>query len=113
MLRKIECFIQPSKLDAIKDALFDAGVEGLSVTDVRGVGCQRGYTSEEKPKKKVKFLPKTKLEIVVDEEIVEDVIAVIKKLARTGTIGAGKIFVVPVEDAIRISTEEVGKSAIF
>ena len=113
MLKKIECFIQPSKLDTIKDALFNAGAEGVSVTDVRGVGRQRGYTPEEKPKKKVKFLPKTKLEIVVDEEMVEDIIALIKRLARTGTIGAGKIFVVPVEDAIRISTEEVGKSAIY
>ena len=112
MLKKIECFIQPSKLDALKDALFNAGAEGLSVTDAHGVGRQRGYTADEKPKKKVKLLPKTKLEVVVDEEMVEDIISLIKKLARTGTIGAGKIFVVPVEDAIRISTEEVGKSAI-
>lgn len=112
MLKKIECFIQPSRLDSIKDALFNAGAEGLSVTDVRGVGRQRGYTQEEKPKKEVKFLPKTKLEIVVDEEMVDDMIALIRKLAQTGTIGAGKIFVVPVEDAVRISTEEVGKSAI-
>jgi nitrogen regulatory protein PII len=113
MLKKIECFIQPSKLDVIRDALFRAGAEGLSVTDVRGVGRQRGYTTGEKPKKKVKLLPKTKLEIIVDEEMVEDIITLIKKLGRTGTIGAGKIFVVPVEDAIRISTEEVGKSAIY
>ena len=113
MLKKIECFIQPSKLDSIKDALFDAGVEGLSVSEVQGVGRQRGYTKKEKEGKEVKFLPKTKLEIVVDEEIVEKIIALIKKLGKTGTIGAGKIFVVPVEDAIRISTEEVGKSAIY
>jgi len=112
MLKKIECFIQPSKLDSIKDALFRAGVEGMSITDVRGVGRQRGYTKDEKPKKEVKFLPKEKLEVVLDENMVEDVITLIKKLARTGTIGAGKIFVLPVEDAVRVSTDEVGRSAI-
>lgn len=112
MLKKIECFIQPSKLDNLKDALFGAGVEGMSVLEVKGAGRQRGYGRDEKPEEEVKFLPKTKLEIVVDEAIVEDIIVLIKRLARTGTIGAGKIFVVPVEDAVRVSTDEVGRSAI-
>jgi nitrogen regulatory protein P-II 1 len=113
MLKKIECYIQPFKLDRIKDALIEIGVEGMSVTDVKGFGRQRGYLPGEKVNKAVKFLPKTKLEIVVDEEIVEKVISTISRLARTGTIGAGKIFVVPVEDAIRISTDEAGKSALY
>ena len=72
MLRKIECFIQPSKLDKIKDALIEAGIEGMSVSSVEGFGRQRGHANGEKPSSKVKFLPKTKLEIVVDEEIVDD-----------------------------------------
>ena len=112
MLRKIECFIQPFKLDAIKEALIKVGVDGMSVTEVKGFGRQRGYINGEIPNKEVKFLPKTKLEIVVDEEVVDDVTKLIVKLARTGKIGAGKIFIIPVEDAIRIRTSESGKSAV-
>jgi len=114
MLRKIECYIQPFKLDSIKDALIDTGVvDGITVSDVRGFGRQRGYLKEEIPNKTVKFLPKTKLEIVVDEEKVDDVCKLIVKLAQTGEIGSGKIFILPVEDAIRIRTSESGKSAII
>jgi nitrogen regulatory protein PII len=113
MLKKVECFIQPFKLDEIKEALIEVGVEGMSVLEARGFGRQRGHLQKDKKNKSIKFLNKVKLEIVVDEEIVEEVMDTIKKLARTGTIGAGKIFVVPVEDAIRISTDEVGKSAIY
>ena len=113
MLRKIECFIQPSKLDKIKDALIEAGVDGMSVSEVEGFGRQRGRLNGEKPSNEVKFLPKTKIEIVVDEEIVDEVTTLIVKLARTGKIGAGKVFVIPVEDAIRIRTSEAGKAAIY
>jgi len=113
MLKKIECFIQPSKLDKIKDALIEAGVEGMSVSDVKGFGRQRGQVNEENPSSKVQFRPKTKLEIVVEEEIVEEITTLIVKLARTGKIGAGKIFVLPMEDAIRIRTSESGKAAIY
>ena len=113
MLRKIECFIQPFKLDEVKDALFDAGIEGMSVSEVKGFGKQRGYINGSKPNKEVKFLPKIKMEIVVDEEIVDDVIKTIVKLTKTGDFGSGKIFVIPVEDAIRIRTEESGKNAII
>ena len=112
MLKKIECFIQPFKLDEIKKSLVEAGVEGMSVTDIKGFGRQRGYKEGEKSDKDVKFLPKTKIEIVVNEEIVEDIINLIKKLANTGTIGAGKIFVIPIEDAVRISTKESGSRAL-
>ena len=112
MLKKIECFIQPFKLDEIKKSLVDAGVEGMSVTEIKGFGRQKGYKQGEKPDKDVKFLAKTKIEIIVDENIVEEIIRLIKKLARTNTIGAGKIFVIPVEDAVRISTEESGSRAL-
>lgn len=113
MLRKIECFIQPFKLDEIKDALFSAGVEGMSVSEVKGFGKQRGYSNGGKPNREVKLLPKIKLEIVVEEDIVDDVVKTIVKLAQTGEFGSGKIFVLPVEDAVRIRTEESGKSAII
>ena len=113
MLRKIECFIQPSKLDKIKDALIEAGVDGMSVSEVEGFGRQRGRLNGEDPSSEVKFRPKTKLEIVVDEEITDEVTALIVKLARTGKIGAGKVFVIPVEDAIRIRTKEAGRAAIY
>ena len=112
MLKKIECFIQPFKLEEIKDALIDAGVEGITLTEVKGFGKQRGYLKGEIPNKDVKFLPKIKLEIVVDEEIVDDVTKTIVKLAQTGEFGSGKIFILPVEDAIRIRTKEAGISAI-
>lgn len=113
MLKKVECFIQPSRLDGVKDALTDIGVEGMSVIEAKGFGRQRGFVEGEPSGEKAKFLPKTKLEIVVDEEMVEEVISVVQRLASTGTIGSGKIFVVPVEDAIRIRTHEAGKSAIY
>lgn len=113
MLRKIECYIQPSKLDSIKDTLVEAGVEGMSVSEVEGFGKQRGYANGEEPSAHVKFRPKIKLEIVVDEDIVDRVTHLIVKLARTGKIGAGKVFILPVEDAIRIRTSESGKAAIF
>ena len=113
MLRKIECFIQPSKLDKIKDALIEAGVDGMSVSEVEGFGRQRGRLNGDAPSNEVKFRKKKKLEIVVDEEIVDEVTNLIVKLARTGKIGAGKVFVIPVEDAIRIRTSEAGKAAIY
>jgi nitrogen regulatory protein P-II 1 len=113
MLKKIECFIQPFKLEEIKDTLAEAGVEGMSVTEVKGFGRQHGFIEGERRNRKVKFRPKTKLEIVVDEELVEKVISDIQKLAHTGTIGSGKIFVIPVEDALRIRTRETGRSALY
>lgn len=112
MLKKIECFIQPFKLEEVKDALIDAGVEGITLTQVEGFGKQRGYLKDEIPNKNVKFLSKIKLEIVVDEEIVDTVTKTIVKLAQTGEFGSGKIFILPVEDAIRIRTKEAGISAI-
>ncbi len=117
MLKKIECYIQPFKLEALTRALVDTGVDGMSVTEVKGFGRQHGFKAEKESqpqgKDEVKFLPKLKLEIVVPEEMVEQTVQVIVKLARTGRIGSGKTFIVPVEDAIRIGTGEVGYAAIL
>jgi len=110
-LKKIECFVQPTKLDALKKALIACGVEGLSVTEVRGFGRQAGQTGPVK-KEEAKLLPKLKLEIVVPEEMVESVLKTVKAAAGTGKIGSGKIFILPVEEALRIRTGEVGLSAI-
>lgn len=112
MLKKIECFIQPFKLDEVKNALIEAGVEGITMSEVSGFGRQRGYIKGEIPNRQVKFLPKVKLEIVVDEEILDDVTKTIVRLAQTGEFGSGKIFILPVEDAIRIRTQESGINAI-
>jgi nitrogen regulatory protein P-II 1 len=112
LLKKIECFIQPFKLESVKDALLDVGVEGITISRVEGFGMQRGYIEGEKKNKDVKFLEKIKLEIVVDEDIVDAVIKIVVNLAQTGKFGSGKIFVLPVEDAIRIRTSESGISAI-
>jgi len=116
VLRKIECYIQPFKLDELTRALVDLGVDGMSVTQIKGFGRQRGPTPQQgqgpEATEAVKFLPKLKLEIVVGEEMVEQTVGLIVKLARTGTVGAGKVFVVPVEDAIRVGTGEAGHIAI-
>ena len=116
MLRKIECCIQPSKLEPLTRALVELGVDGMSVTEIKGFGRQRGHVPQDAQAGDAagepRFLPKLKLEIVVGEEMVDETVQLIVKLARTGTVGAGKIFVVPVEDAIRVGTGETGYPAI-
>ena len=112
MLKMIECFVRESKLEEIKDRLIEIGVEGMSVTDIMGFGRLQTMTDEEKVDGRVKLLPRKRVDIVVEEERVNEVVTVIKKLARTGLMGAGKIFVIPVEDAVRISTAETGRFAI-
>lgn len=107
MLRKIECFLTPSKLDNVRAMLLRKGVEGMSVTEARGFGT-RSKLKNGVPQ----FEDRIKVEIVVHEKIVEDVLAGLKSLAGAGEVGAGKAFVVPVEDAIRLSTREHGRSAI-
>ncbi len=116
MLRKIECYIQPFKLGPLTQALVEMGVDGMSVTEIKGFGRQRGRLQDEPDARsedeEIKFRPKLKIEIVVGEEMVDDAVRVIVGLARTGTIGAGKVFVVPVEDAVRVGTGETGYAAI-
>lgn len=111
MLKKIECYIQPFTLEPLTLALVEMGVDGMSVTEVRGFGRQRGFTTSH-AKGQVKFLPKLKLDIVVTEEAVDRAVALIVKMARTGTVGAGKIFVLPVENAVRIGSGETGDTAV-
>jgi nitrogen regulatory protein P-II 1 len=112
-MKKIEAYIKPFKLDDVKAALMEIGVRGMSVTEVRGFGRQKGHTELYRGSEyKVDFLPKTKLEIVVPDDKVEPVIEVIQKVARTGQVGDGKIFIIPVEDAVRIRTGESGEGAL-
>ncbi len=112
-VKKIEAYIKPFKLDDVKAALMEMGVRGMSVSEIRGFGRQKGHTELYRGSEyKVDFLPKTKLEIVVTDEMVEEAIEVIQKVARTGQVGDGKIFVLPVEDAVRIRTGESGDGAL-
>jgi len=112
-MKKIEAYIKPFKLDDVKSALMEIGVKGISVSEVRGFGRQKGHTELYRGSEyKVDFLPKSKLEIVTRDEMVDEIIDVISKVARTGQVGDGKIFVLPVEDAIRIRTGESGDGGI-
>ena len=112
-MKKVEAYIKPFKLDDVKAALMEAGVRGMSVTEIRGFGRQKGHTELYRGSEyKVDFLPKTKLEIVVADDMADAVIEVIQKVARTGQVGDGKIFVLPVEDAVRIRTGESGDGAL-
>jgi nitrogen regulatory protein P-II 1 len=112
-LKKIEAYIKPFKLDDVKAALMELGVRGMSVSEIRGFGRQKGHTELYRGSEyKVDFLPKTKIEIVIPDDLVEQVIEVIQKVARTGQVGDGKIFVLTVEDAVRIRTGESGDGAL-
>lgn len=112
-MKKIEAIIKPFKLDDVVDALSEVGVEGVSVTEIRGFGRQKGRTEIYKGAEYVvDFLPKIKLEIVVPDGLCALAIAAIEKSAKTGKIGDGKIFVLPVEEAVRIRTGERNEEAI-
>jgi nitrogen regulatory protein P-II 1 len=112
-MKKIEAIIKPFKLDEVKEALHEIGVQGMTVTEVRGFGRQKGHTELYRGAEYVvDFLPKVKIEIVVENDQVDDVIEAIETAAKTGRIGDGKIFVLPVENVIRIRTGERGKEAI-
>jgi len=112
-MKKIEAIIKPFKLEEVKDTLGEIGVEGMTVTEVKGFGRQKGHTEIYRGSEyTVDFLPKIKLEIVLDDGRVEAAVAAIIKAAKTGKIGDGKIFVSPIDDAIRIRTEEKGPSAV-
>lgn len=112
-MQKIEAVVRPTKLDAVKQALEDIGVVGLTVTDVRGYGHQRGHTEKYRGNTYVvNLLPKIKLELVVSDALAEAAAAAIEDAAQTGEIGDGKIFTYPVERAIRIRTGEEGDGAL-
>ena len=111
---KVECILRPHKLAEVKDALSSLGVHGMTVTEVIGCGLQKGYVEglNWNTELNINLLPKTKIETVVPDDMVEDVISAIIKVAKTGEIGDGKIFTSPVSNAIRIRTEERGDKAI-
>jgi len=112
-MKKVEAIIKPFKLDEVKEALNDVGVQGITVSEVKGFGRQKGHTELYRGAEYVvDFLPKIKLEIIVPDELVSQVVEAIEKTARTGRIGDGKIFVTNVEDVVRIRTGERGKDAI-
>jgi nitrogen regulatory protein P-II 1 len=113
IMKKIEAIIKPFKLEEVKDALSEVGIEGMTVVEVKGFGRQKGHTEIYRGSEyTVDFLPKIKLEIVLAEAQVEAAITAILKSAKTGKIGDGKIFVSPVEQSIRIRTEEKGEQAV-
>jgi nitrogen regulatory protein P-II 1 len=112
-MKKVEAIIKPFKLDDVKEALAGIGVEGLTVTEVKGFGRQKGHTELYRGAEYVvDFLPKIKLEIVVDDDLVEKIVEAIVSAANTGKIGDGKIFVLPLEEAVRIRTGERGPAAV-
>jgi nitrogen regulatory protein P-II 1 len=112
-MKKIEAIIKPFKLDEVKEALHGIGVQGMTISEVKGFGRQKGHTELYRGAEYVvDFLPKIKLEVVVPDELSDKVIEAITRAAATGRIGDGKIFVVPVEEAIRIRTGERGPAAV-
>ena len=112
-MKKVEAIIKPFKLEEVKDALAEIGVEGMTITEVKGFGRQKGHTEIYRGSEyTVDFLPKIKLELVLPDGQIDAAIAAIVKAAKTGKIGDGKVFVSKIEDAIRIRTEEKGDAAV-
>jgi nitrogen regulatory protein P-II 1 len=112
-MKKIEAIIRPFKLDEVKEALTEEGIKGLTITEVRGYGRQKGHTETYRGSEyRIEFIPKIKIEVVVEDSKSEQIIDAILKAAKTGQVGDGKIFIYNVEDVIRIRTEESGKAAL-
>ena len=112
-MKKIEAIIKPFKLDEVKDALHEIGLQGITVVEAKGFGRQKGHTELYRGAEYVvDFLPKVKIEIVLDDALVERAVEAIQQAAHTGRIGDGKIFILPVEEAIRVRTGERGSEAV-
>jgi nitrogen regulatory protein P-II 1 len=112
-MKKIEAIVKPFKLDEVKNALTKIGVQGMTVTEVKGFGRQKGHTEVYRGAEyKIDFLPKSKIELILSDELVPQVVETIERAAKTGKIGDGKIFVTAVEEVIRIRTGERGRDAI-
>ncbi len=112
-MKKIEAIIKPFKLDDVKEALQEVGLQGMTVTDVRGFGRQKGHTELYRGAEYVvDFLPKVKIELVVDDNAVDRAVTAIKDAAHSGRIGDGKIFISTIDDAVRIRTGETGADAL-
>jgi nitrogen regulatory protein P-II 1 len=112
-MKKIEAIIKPFKLDEVKDGLNEIGIQGMTVTEVKGFGRQKGHTELYRGAEYViDFIPKIKVEIVTADSLVQKVVSTIERVAKTGKIGDGKIFVYPIEDVVRIRTGERGEAAV-
>ncbi len=112
-MKKIEAIIRPFKLDEVKEALIEEGIRGLTISEVRGYGRQKGHTETYRGSEyRIEFIPKIKIEIVVEEDKVEIVVEAILRTAKTGQVGDGKIFISDIHEVIRIRTEESGKEAL-
>jgi nitrogen regulatory protein P-II 1 len=112
-MKKIEAIIKPFKLDDVKDALGRLGIQGMTIQEVKGFGRQRGHTELYRGAEYVvDFLPKVKVEVLVDDDKVESVVATVQEAAQTGRIGDGKVFITPIEEAVRIRTGERGAAAL-
>ena len=112
-MKKIEAIIRPFKLDEVKEALVEEGIRGLTISEVRGYGRQKGHTETYRGSEyQIEFIPKIKIEIVVDDDLLDKVVDAILRTAKTGQVGDGKIFISDVQDVIRIRTEESGSQAL-
>ncbi|MGB9731671.1 MULTISPECIES: P-II family nitrogen regulator [Calditerrivibrio] len=112
-MKKVEAIIKPFKLDEVKEKLTEIGIRGITITEVKGFGRQKGHTELYRGAEYViDFIPKIKIEVVLPDEMVDDAIKVISEAAKTGRIGDGKIFVIPVESVIRIRTGETDENAL-
>ena len=112
-MKKIEAIIRPFKLDEVKEALIEEGVRGLTISEVRGYGRQKGHTETYRGSEyRIEFIPKIKIEVVVEEEKMDTIIDAILRTAKTGQVGDGKIFISDIQDVIRIRTEESGREAL-
>ncbi|OQX18034.1 MAG: transcriptional regulator [Desulfobulbaceae bacterium A2] len=112
-MKKIEAIIKPFKLDEVKDALNDMGITGMTISEVKGYGRQKGHKEVYRGAEYVvDFIPKVKIEVVVDDPMVEKAVGAIQQAARTGKIGDGKIFILPVDDVLRVRTGERGTEAV-
>lgn len=112
-MKKIECIIKPFKLEEVKEALNELGITGMTVSEVKGFGRQKGHTELYRGSEyTVDFMPKIKLELVLADDLIEKAVQTIIAVAKTGNIGDGKIFIYPLQDAVRIRTGETGEKAI-
>jgi nitrogen regulatory protein P-II 1 len=112
-MKKIEAIIRPFKLDDVKEALLEEGIRGMTITEVRGYGRQKGHKETYRGSEyQIEFVPKIKIEIIVDDSMTERAVEAILRTAKTGQVGDGKIFISAIEDVIRIRTDESGPSAL-
>lgn len=112
-MKKVEAIIRPFKLDEVKEALVEEGVRGLTISEVRGYGRQKGHTETYRGSEyRIEFVPKIKIEVVIEAEKVDKIVEAILRTANTGQVGDGKIFIYTIDEAIRIRTEESGKEAL-